>query len=602
MTVAPQAGVATLLDDPHHDGSDDYVVERPGELGEEAVVRLRVPRRTGVDAVALRYVRDGEARDVPAQIDEETERETWWRASLSVVSPATRYRWLLAGGDVGYAWLNGMGVVTRDVADADDFVLTVDPGGPDWHLGSVAYEIFPDRFETTGLDVDAPAWAIRRPWGERPKGRGPATPFEFFGGDLAGIERRLDHIRSLGASLIYLTPIFPATSTHRYDAATFDRIDPLLGGDDAFASLLAAAHDVGIHVVGDITLNHCGDGHEWFRAAVADQNAPEREFFWFDERELHGYASWLGVKSLPKLDWRSEQLRRRMLGVVRRWLDFGLDGWRVDVANMTGRHGEVDVNGEVARAVREAVGDALLVAEHFHDFRADLQGGGWQGVMNYAGFLRPAWSWLTRGDVPLDLDGPLPRQDGAQVVAAMRNFRAGVPWPNVLHSWLLLDSHDVARFRTVAGSRELQLVGVGLQMTSPGVPMVFAGDELGLEGAWGEDARRTMPWDEPDSWDRALLDEYRTLIALRRSSNALARGGMRYAFVGDDAIAYLRETTEERMLCLASRAPHGPVRLSLDALGCRDLESLYGAPAVVGDGDVLLPAEGPSFHVWRLNG
>src|SRR6185312_1909560 len=104
-----------------------------------------------------------------------------------------------------------------------------------------------------------------------------------------------------------------------------------------------------------------------------------------------------------------------------------------------------------------------------------------------------------------------------------------------------------------AGSQERQLVGVGLQMTTPGVPMVFAGDELGLEGAWGEDARRTMPWDRPEAWDTPLLETYRRLIALRRSSNALAHGGIRYAHVGADAIAYLRETRQERLLCLATR-------------------------------------------------
>ena len=89
-------------------------------------------------------------------------------------------------------------------------------------------------------------------------------------------------------------------------------------------------------------------------------------------------------------------------------------------------------------------------------------------------------------------------------------------------------------------------------MTTPGVPMVFAGDELGLEGAWGEDARRTMPWDRPEAWDRVLLEDYRRLVALRRSSDALARGGIRYAHVSDDAIAYLRETPRERLLCLAT--------------------------------------------------
>jgi alpha-glucosidase len=182
----------------------------------------------------------------------------------------------------------------------------------------------------------------------------------------------------------------------------------------------------------------------------------------------------------------------------------------------------------------------------------------------------------------------------------MRAFRAGLPWGSVVHSWTLVDSHDTARFRSVTGSRERQLVGIGLQMTTPGVPMVFAGDELGLEGDWGEDARRTMPWDRPESWDDELLEAYRRLIALRRSADALARGGIRYAHVGDDAIAYLRESRTERLLCLAARAPHPPVQLSLAALDATSLETLYGADAAVDEGAAVLPGDGPAFHVWNL--
>jgi alpha-glucosidase len=182
----------------------------------------------------------------------------------------------------------------------------------------------------------------------------------------------------------------------------------------------------------------------------------------------------------------------------------------------------------------------------------------------------------------------------------MRAFVAGTPWASILHSWTLVDSHDSARFATVAGSRSRQLVGVGMQMTLPGVPMVFAGDEIGLEGEWGEDGRRTMPWERPDAWDTGLLDSYRELIALRRGSAALARGGLRYAAVTAEAVAWLRETGGERLLCLAARSAHDPIRLPLAALGCAGLESLYGGDAVTAGGEAVLPGDGPAFHVWRL--
>jgi alpha-glucosidase len=601
MSVAERTPlVGTGLTAPHHDGSDAYVLERPQALGEPASLRLRVPRGLEPDDVVLRWVHDGEPGSVLAVVDEETETDVWYRAGFTAANPSTRYRWLLSGGSAGYAWVNGLGVSGHDVPDADDFVLATDPGGPDWHLRSVAYEIFPDRFASSGAAVDAPAWAVEREWGAPPTGRGPETPFELYGGDLAGIEGRLDHLERLGVDLLYLTPFFPAGSTHRYDATSFDRVDPLLGGDEALASLLRAAHGRGLRVVGDLTLNHTGIGHEWF--------ASERDFYFFDDALPHGYVSWFGVKALPKLNWGSPPLVERMAGVARRWLDAGLDGWRIDVANMTGRYADADLARDAARAIRAALDPGhLLVAEHGHDFRDDLGGGGWHGTMNYAGFLRPVWQWLRAERLADELERRfwgtpvgLPRLGGTAATASMQAFRAGVPWLSTLHSWNLLDSHDTARFRTVAGSRAVHEVGIGLQMTLPGVPMVYAGDELGLEGDWGEDGRRPMPWDRPETWDKNLLAGYRRLIALRRSSDALARGGSRWVHVDDDCVAYLRETRDERLLCVASRDAHAPLRIPLALLGARELETLHGSEPSLEGGDALLPADGPSFHVWRM--
>jgi alpha-glucosidase len=323
------------------------------------------------------------------------------------------------------------------------------------------------------------------------------------------------------------------------------------------------------------------------------------------------------VRTLPKLDHRSPELARRLLSgpdsVVQRWLSNGasLDGWRIDVANMTGRYREVDVNREVARAVRRAVEEArpegLVVAEHGHDFRDDLTGDGWHGVMDYAGFTRPMWCWL-RGSAPpgelassfIGVPVGVPRLGGRAVVDTMRRFRAGVPWPTVQHSWLPLDSHDTARFAVVAGSREAHLVGLGVQMTTPGVPMLWAGGELGLGGEWGEDARRPIPWSRPQTWDTRLLESVRALARLRRSSRALAHGGIRYVHVDDDAIAYLRETREERVLCLARRAAGPPLELPLAELGGHELETLVGDDAAVTGEAVRVPAPGPAFHAWRI--
>jgi alpha-glucosidase len=283
-----------------------------------------------------------------------------------------------------------------------------------------------------------------------------------------------------------------------------------------------------------------------------------------------------------------------------------LDGWRVDVANMTGRRCADDYLREVAALLRRtataARPDALLVAEHFHDASGDLDRDGWQGTMNYAGFTRPLWSWLrTVEPGPLDevsgLPGGLPRRAGPVVVAGMRQFAASVSWRAFTHSWTLAGSHDTPRIRTVVGSPELHEVAAGLLLTMPGTPMIFAGDELGLVGVNGEDSRTPMPWHRPASWDVATLRRYRQLIALRHRVPALRHGGFRWAHVDDDAVAFLRETHDAAVLVFARRAAGEPIALP----GFGAAENLYGgADAPVIDGGLRLPADGPTFQVWNL--
>jgi alpha-glucosidase len=578
------------LAQPHHDGSELYV----DRLGDSAELRLRAPRGAA-KAVLLRYVRDGEPRTVAAT-PQEVGGEVWWRAELPLRNEVVAYRWLLTGGSLGYQWLNAIGVHPHEVTPHADFRLNAGTGGPAWHLSAVVYEIFLDRFASSGASRPLPSWAIPRAWNRPPD---PTTRYphrELYGGDLAGVEEHLDHIESVGANVLYLTPFFPGESNHRYDPETYDRVDPLLGGEEALASLLRAAHARGFKVVGDLSLDHSGVTHDWFKAAQADESSVERSFYLFDRSETHGFESWLGYKEMPRFDWRSPELRTRLELAVRRWLEFGLDGWRLGAAGSIGRYAGIDLNAEVAHLTRAQAGDALLVGEYWNDFQPDLDGRGWHGVMNYGGFLRPTWWWLrdeSLGPEVLDVfsSAPAPTYGAAEAADVMQAARAGAPWDASLHSWLLLDSHDTPRFANVSGSRERYVVGLGLQMTTPGVPVVFAGDELGLEGAWGYDGRRTMPWDRRDTWDETLLDAYRRMIALRRSSDALARGGIRYVHATDDALVYLRETRVERLLCLAARAPHEPLRVAF-----AELETLYGEDAH----DGVLPSGGPAFHVWRI--
>ncbi|WP_228373502.1 alpha-amylase family glycosyl hydrolase [Demequina gelatinilytica] len=597
----------------HHDGSALYAPDGPVALGDEVALRVRTAEEAQVERVWLRTVLDGEPAFVAAEPTGERDGERWFTVRLTLHNPLTPYRFLLqAHGDI--AWLNGTGLHRRDVTDHHDFRLHTEDSSPAWLRDAVVYQVFPDRFApdpSGAAPGDLPGWALPKAWDEEPATDGPAAVTEVYGGTLAGIEARLDHLVALGVTTLYLTPFFPGRSNHRYDASTFDHVDPLLGGDEALASLARAAHARGLRVMGDLTTNHTGDGHDWF-AASRDVASPEAGYYlWNESRD--DWVGWTGHRHLPKLDWRDEALAARMVedetAAVRRWLapPYALDGWRIDVANMTGRHGPVDVNAAVAARVRRVVAadnpDAAVVAEHFHDATEDLRRGAWDAGMNYAGFLRPVWQWLAQpgtGIRYLEAPVPVPSRTGAEAAATMRDVLAGIPWRVAARAWNLLSTHDTARIRTLTGSPERHRAAAALLYTYVGAPFVFAGDEGGASGVNGEHSRTPMPWTEIEDggprWDAGTHATYRALGRLRSDRCALRHGGLRWVAATDDALVYLRECGHEAVLVAVAREA---TSLTVDLPG-RPLEHLYGeVDASQGDG-ITLTARGAAAGVWRL--
>jgi Alpha amylase, catalytic domain. len=193
-----------------------------------------------------------------------------------------------------------------------------------------------------------------------------------------------------------------------------------------------------------------------------------------------------------------------------------------------------------------------------------------RGTMNYAAFTRPLWQWLVppqprpyaHGKYPA-----LPNLPGRNVVAAMRALSGVTPWQATLHAMNLIGSHDTHRVASLLGDPRLVDVAFGLLASYPGVPMIYQGDELGLE-AWGpEYARLPMPWDHPERWDQHRLGHTRELFTLRAGSSALRRGGLRWLSVEDDALTFVRESPDQAILVHAARAGHVPVRLPAAVVG-----------------------------------
>ncbi|NHN55543.1 glycoside hydrolase family 13 protein [Calidifontibacter sp. DB0510] len=602
-----------LLARPHHDGSALYVSNAAPALGETVTVRVRVPDVFAIDELHVRQVIDGEPRFADAAVTHRGDGETWWSAQVACHNPVTNYRFIIRGEHTGYLWLNGTGLHERDVPDAADFRLVTYAAPPAWAADAVVYQVFPDRFARSAAADDRPVpdWAVPARWDDPVDTTTPdATGAQLFGGDLDGVREHLDHLVRLGVNVLYLTPFFPARSNHRYDASSFTRVDPVLGGDDAMVRLVREAHERGIRVMGDLTTNHTGAGHEWFAAAQADPAAPQRDYYYFADDG--SYAAWLGVPSLPKLDHRSAGLQRELFdgpdSVTQRWLTGpdSLDGWRVDVANMTGRFGAIDVNHAVARHMRAAMlaadPDALLVGEHCHDHASDAQGDGWHGVMNYSGFTRPVWTWLRdKGFAPNFLGSPLmvPRLGGGLVADTMTEFGALVPWRSRTHSFNLVGSHDTTRIRTLVGDDPAGvIVAAALLFTMPGIPMFTYGDEIGMPGTFGEDGRRPMPWDE-SRWDHTLLAAYLELIAARHQHGALREGGLRWVHADDDALVFLRESADESVLVHVARQAHEPIRIDSALLPGIDGGTLVGGDSITASTDVIdVRADGPTYGLW----
>lgn len=607
----------------HHDGSEVYVSNPYPRLGETVRLRLRTAVDAPVQAVFVRTAPDGEQAIARMASGAVQPPVRWWEADLAVTEPTVHYRFVLQAED-GVWWLTAAGPTGFEPLDSSDFRLLADYQPPPWLAYAVFYQIFPDRFANgdPANDPQGHEFTYRGhgpqtyPWGTLPPADVP-FPLVFYGGDLDGIAARLDYLQDLGVNALYLNPIFPAHSNHRYDVVDYERVDPLLGGDEALIRMRRALDERGMRYILDIVPNHCGYWHPWFQAARQDPTASEAEFFTFT-RHPDEYVSWLGVWTLPKLNYRSQELRRRMYAgpdaVFRRWLrpPFSADGWRIDVANMLARSGATQLGLEVAREIRRAVKetrpDAYLIGEHFYDATDQLQGDCWDGVMNYLGFFKPLRHWLSgyrqfvwgQGEV-VSSPGPWPTQATA---AAWQSRLGAIPWAVALQQYNVVGSHDTPRIRSVvAGNDALHRLAAAVQMAFPGVPALYYGDEIGLTDRPPLGSRDCMVWDER-RWNRSLRDFYRRLVHLRRSSAALQRGGFQMLAVEQDMFAFQREHPSGRVLVVAQRSaslrPAGPLPAAHGGIpdGTRFAEFLSGQEATVTDGALPLPELPQGATVW----
>lgn len=602
---------------PHHDGSALYVPNQKPVVGEKIKLRIRVHSALGnVREVRVRFSESGEAfPSPPARLVSTKNGWSWFEAVITMHNPYMNYRWFIAMKDGSSYWLNARGLTELEMPDVEDFRMNTFSSAPDWGKKAVMYQIFPDRFakSANASKHKAPSWALPREWGDKVIGTGPGTSEQFFGGDIYGITEHLDHLKALGVTLIYLTPVFPARSNHRYDASSFDEVDPLLGGDKALIELAEAAHKQGFKIIGDLTSNHSGAAHEWFKASYKKPGAKESEFYYFSNKNKD-YDSWFGVPSLPKFNWNSVELRKRFItgpkSIVARWLKkpYNMDGWRIDVSNMTGRIRDEDMYMELQILIRESMHkinpDTILLGEYTGDAAYQIQGEGWHGAMTYYNFTKPVWRWFYNPNVKGEagfLGIGKTKINGHEMVKQHLDFAAGFPWHVRLHNMNPLDTHDIPRFKTFA-MPGAQKVAAGMQFTFPGMPVIWAGDEFGLDGHNGEESRTPIPWNNERPNDRTMLVNYKAFAKIRKENSALHDGSMRFVYVSNEVVAYVRENKKQTILTVATRGTDTNASIPLDAVaGLKQAENLFGSAKLVIDGKVAkLPTEPLSINIYRL--
>lgn len=428
---------------------------------------------------------------------------------------------------------------------------------PDWVKDAIFYQIFPDRFARDELDRSAGAAGAGvklQKWGS------PPTPHGFQGGNLAGIENRLDYLVELGVNAIFLNPIFASAANHRYIAHDYYAVDPLLGGNKAFDRFLAAAHQCGIRVILDGVFNHCSRGFFQFHHLL--ENGPESPYSdWFHVSDwpvnaYHAgqppnYAAWWGLPSLPKFNTDNPAVREFLWNVGTYWLEKGTDGWRLDVPD------EINDDAfwrEFRRRCKTVNPDAYIVGELWRPAQRWLKGDQFDAQMNYL-LTRAVFGFfigrrLDQTQTSTMGYGHVQLLNGRGFARELDHIFNHLYHPEIVLAQLnMLGSHDTPRLMTLADEDEGTMKLAFLcQMTVPGAPNIYYGDEIGMTGRTDPHCRAAFPWHAPETWQYELLAEVKRLVALRRRSAALRRGTFKILFSDSSLVVYERRLGQEQVI------------------------------------------------------
>lgn len=475
----------------------------------------------------------------------------WWQADIAlppkdalsyyfdIADGANRVRWTINRVLSGNELRDGIEHhLTPFHIEAKDFPVFKTP---DWVRDAVFYQIFPDRFANGDTSNDGPNVA---PWGSPPNG------IARQGGDLAGVIQHLDYLKALGVNALYFNPIFASRSNHGYDTNDYHIVDPRFGTNDELKTLVNALHGLGGHVILDGVFNHTSVDFAKFADLRKNGAAsPYRDWYYIHSFpiEVHNgetsYVGWFNNPWLPKLNVNNPDTHAYLLDVARRWLQLGVDGWRLDAADEI----QHPYWKEFRKTVKGVNPNAYIVGEIWGNASDWLQGDEFDSVMNYR-FRQAVLDFFATG-----------KSNPSQFDASLTKLRSDYPPAAEAVLFNIVDSHDTERlYNSCQGDWQRERAVVLFQFAYPGVPVIYYGDEIGLPGGHDPDDRRAFPWDK-SQWNTTTLAYYQKLIALRKQHAVLRRGDFTPLFDAKTedqtgVYGFVRRYGEEAAVALFNRA------------------------------------------------
>ena len=452
-------------------------------------------------------------------------------------------------------------------------IFNKDYSTPNWIKGGIIYHIFVDRFYRTKVLQNKDDIIVRNDWGGVPNylpdANGEIKNNDFFGGNLEGIKEKLSYISSLGITTIYLSPIFEAHSNHKYDTSDYLSVDPMFGSEESLKNLCDEAKKHGISIILDGVFSHTGSDSIYFNkngtynSLGAYQSKESIYYNWYMfNKWKDDYACWWDIKILPTLNKESKSYIDFITGkngVLNHWQKIGIKGWRLDVAD------ELPNNflNHLRNGVKSNNKDAYIVGEVWEDASNKFA---YSKLKEY--FCGNQLDSVTNYPLKNSIIDYVVNKDCTSLYETMNLIMEKYPPETVNCLMNIIGTHDTARILTVLGSSDvpsnknemskanlneeqltegicLLKIASLLQMTLPGVPCIYYGDEAGVEGWTDPFNRGCFPWDHEN---KEILDHYKFLGKFRKNNSIFSQGKYKCLIAEKGVFVFERYSDEEKII------------------------------------------------------